>query len=123
MYRAWIRAISTTGQISLWSVPVFFTIAANRERLDSPDLLPDTLASAAVQLTAFDPQPTAIVSPDDRRNPSVESPPDAVIAVETNTPAVSSGGLQYPPSIIRIADAELDAVMADMASMHVLYEI
>lgn len=44
-YRAWIRAISSTGQLSLWSLDVAFTVAAvdNANGVDSVPAIPDEL--------------------------------------------------------------------------------
>jgi CSLREA domain-containing protein len=37
MYRAWVRAVTSTGQFSYWSTPVTFTIAEAARIIDAPD--------------------------------------------------------------------------------------
>ncbi|MBC7966651.1 MAG: hypothetical protein H7Z17_12105, partial [Fuerstia sp.] len=104
-YRAWVRAVSTTGELSPWSTEVNFTITAIAPTIDSPDadlMLTGLLTSELAQRNDLDADAheSQII---------VRVPPDRLTGeavAEAAAPAVISS-----PSVLPVTNDQQPAVL------------
>jgi hypothetical protein len=94
-YRVWVRAISVTGTLTTWSLPVSFTIAAADAPAEDMAKTPRLLASLIEhQLPQQDGQPTVSNRPD-MGTPSVDA--DAIREPRVMESAAAAGPDVRPP--------------------------
>ena len=119
-YRVWVRAFSTTAELSIWSVQVDFTITAIEptvELWNADSLFTGLLVSELIQFDAVNSDP----------KPAVSNPPGSMVS-ETETEDQSSAGehswVQIAPlqesavalTVVRSPSApDLDNLMAEYA--------
>ena len=82
-YRVWVRAVSTTGETSIWSAPVDFAIAsaADNQWLGGTNGLPDAIVSTG--LSRLRPIP---ITQDAQESSSNEASRNSVTLAQTNSP-------------------------------------
>ena len=115
-YRVWVRAISVTGTLTTWSLPVSFTIAAADAPAEDMAKIPRLLASLIEhQLPQHDGQPTVSNRPD-MGTPSVDA--DAIREPRVMESAAAAGPDVRPqrtdrplvqPPMVDLVDLAIDA--------------
>lgn len=114
-YRAWVQAVSTTGQFSPWSLQLDFTIGTTTSMIDSPDPdlhLTGLLVSELAQGDARDANGHESQMIDQKQPDPVTDEDDVEVAV----PAPSSGPSVWPANNDQQPDLlDLDRWMMEFA--------
>ena len=134
-YRVWVRAVSTTSQVSPWSTPVNFAIAAVTDEpvmapgdllltqlivLDEAALLNNEQPSSdAVDVTVVSHDAQIIAQESASHLEAASDQPERFEGTSHNEPGVSR--FSVSPSSMASDQADLDALMADTTSMTLLF--
>ncbi|MBC7964969.1 MAG: right-handed parallel beta-helix repeat-containing protein, partial [Fuerstia sp.] len=114
-YRAWVRAVSTTAELSPWSIEINFTVTATVPTIDSPDadlMLTGLLASALAQPDDSDTESSPMPNVEQLQTEATAHDPDFEVAIQTRSASL----IVRPDQRVRqLHDLDVDRLMEEFA--------
>ncbi len=114
-YRAWVRAVSTTAELSPWSIEVNFTVTATAPTIDVADTdwkLTGLLKSALVQPDAGDTETSLMRTVKHPQSEATAHDPDFEVATQTRPASLF---VRSDQTVRQLHDLDVDRLMAEFA--------